>query len=69
VIVNGNLQEAQSALAALASGAADVVAIGRGALAQRDWPRRVREGLDIATDPRVGTIAPLADIKDWELSL
>lgn len=67
VIANGHLEDPEDARAVLESGAADVVALGKGALAQRDWPHRVRAGLEIATEPRPDTLAPLADIKDWEL--
>lgn len=69
VIVNGHLEDPKAARSVLESEAADIVAIGKGALAQRDWPRRVREGLEIAGDPHPDTFGPLADIKDWELDL
>lgn len=69
VIVNGHLEDPDAARAVLNSGAADIVAIGKGALAQRDWPHRVRAGLAIAEDPHPDTFSPLADVKDWELDL
>ncbi|MFI5610389.1 NADH:flavin oxidoreductase [Amycolatopsis sp. NPDC051903] len=69
VIVNGHLHDPKDALFILESGTADVVAIGAGALAQRDWPQRVRSGLEISGEPHPDTFRPLADIKDWELDL
>jgi 2,4-dienoyl-CoA reductase-like NADH-dependent reductase (Old Yellow Enzyme family) len=69
VIVNGHLHDPKDARTILESGAADVVAVGSGALAQRDWPQRVRERREISGDPHPDTFRPLADIKDWELDL
>jgi 2,4-dienoyl-CoA reductase-like NADH-dependent reductase (Old Yellow Enzyme family) len=52
----------------LREGAADVVALGKAALANRDWPHRVRNGLPLdEIDARL--FAPVADVKDWELEL
>ncbi|MGW5973468.1 oxidoreductase [Streptomyces sp. NPDC055186] len=68
VIANGDLGDPESARTVLGSGAADVVALGKGALAQRDWPHRVRDGLEVATEMRPDTLGPLADVKDWELA-
>jgi 2,4-dienoyl-CoA reductase-like NADH-dependent reductase (Old Yellow Enzyme family) len=67
VVVNGQLEDPRTSRSILESGVADVVAIGKGALAHRDWPRRVRERLEIAGAPHPSTFSPLADIKDWEL--
>jgi 2,4-dienoyl-CoA reductase-like NADH-dependent reductase (Old Yellow Enzyme family) len=42
-------------------GEADVVSLGRGALAQADWPQRVRHGAALASfDPAI--LSPLADL-------
>jgi 2,4-dienoyl-CoA reductase-like NADH-dependent reductase (Old Yellow Enzyme family) len=52
----------------LQDGAADVVALGKAALATRDWPHRVRN--NEAFDELDGSLfAPVADVKDWELEL
>ena len=67
VIANGGLADPETARSLLRSGTADIVSIGKAALAQRDWPHRARDGQDIATEPRPETFTPLADIKDWEL--
>lgn len=69
VIANGQLEDPRTARFLLSSGAADLVAIGKAALAQHDWPQRVRDDRDIAAAPHPEVFSPLADIKDWELEL
>ena len=46
VITNGGIADGPAAEAALTSGAADVVAIGRPIFAHPDWPYLVRSGVD-----------------------
>jgi 2,4-dienoyl-CoA reductase-like NADH-dependent reductase (Old Yellow Enzyme family) len=66
VIANGKLDDPDTAASMLADGSADVVALGKGALANRNWPHLVRNNLEFGElDPAV--FAPLADVKDWEL--
>lgn len=61
VIANGGLHDPARAAAMVADGAAHVVAVGRGALAQSDWARRVLDGRPVdAFDPAV--LTPIADI-------
>lgn len=67
VIANGKLEDPEVAGAVLRSGAADLVSIGKAALAHPDWPRRVRGGCEIATAPALELLSPLSDIKDREL--
>lgn len=68
VIANGNLDNPDAAAALVQDGTADVVALGKAALANRDWPRRVRNGTALAElDGSIFT--PVADVKDWELEL
>ncbi|MBG6184259.1 2,4-dienoyl-CoA reductase-like NADH-dependent reductase (Old Yellow Enzyme family) [Arthrobacter sp. CAN_A214] len=68
VIANGSLDEPGTAVSLLETGAADVVALGKAALATRNWPHRVRN--DLALDELDGNLfAPVADVKDWELEL
>jgi 2,4-dienoyl-CoA reductase-like NADH-dependent reductase (Old Yellow Enzyme family) len=65
IIANGGLHASERALEALDQGA-DLVSLGRGALANPDWPRRVRAGQAIRRfDPAL--LAPLAHIKDTEM--
>ncbi|UUL75482.1 NADH:flavin oxidoreductase [Pseudarthrobacter sp. Fe7] len=66
VIANGNLDEPEAAAALIADGQADVIALGKAALATRDWPRRARSNESL--EELDGSVfAPLADVKDWEL--
>jgi len=66
VIANGKLDDPDTAVSMLAEGSADVVALGKAALANRNWPHLVRNNLEFGElDPSV--FAPLADVKDWEL--
>lgn len=69
VIANGHLEDPRMARSVLDSGAADLVAIGTAALAQRDWPHRARTGTEIVRAPHPDVLSPLADITDWELEL
>ena len=66
IFANGGLHNIEQAVAALDDGA-DIVAIGRGALANPDLPRRLsdRHVLD-EFDPMI--LGPIADIKEAELA-
>ena len=66
LIANGHLEEPERAVQVLDDGA-DVVAIGRGALANPDWPSKVRAARELdAFD--AGLLSPIANIKDCELA-
>jgi len=61
VLANGALHDPVQALGMVARGEADAVSLGRGALAQADWPQRVRNGAPLAPfDPAM--LSPLADL-------
>ena len=65
IIANGGLHDPARAAQLLDEGA-DLVAIGRGALANPDWPQRVAAAQPLQPfDPAM--LAPLADIKPDEL--
>ncbi|MEQ4519275.1 NADH:flavin oxidoreductase [Pseudarthrobacter sp. B907] len=66
VIANGNLDEPEAAAALIADGQADVIALGKAALATRDWPRRARSN-DSLDELDGSVFSPIADLKDWEL--
>ncbi|OAD97711.1 NADH:flavin oxidoreductase [Arthrobacter sp. OY3WO11] len=66
VIANGSLDEPEAAAALIADGQADVIALGKAALATRDWPRRARSN-DSLDELDGSVFAPVADVKDWEL--
>lgn len=61
VIANGSLQDPARAAELLVSGAADLVALGRGALAASDWPNRLRAGR-VLPDFDKGILLPIADL-------
>ena len=69
IIANGNLDDPSDATELIESGTADVVAIGKPALANRDWPKKVfaREQLEGDVDKSI--FGPIATVKDWELKL
>ncbi len=50
------------------SGAADIVALAKPALANRDWPRRVRTGQPLSPDLPAGLFGPTATLKEWEVT-
>jgi 2,4-dienoyl-CoA reductase-like NADH-dependent reductase (Old Yellow Enzyme family) len=61
IIANGGLHHPEHAGAILDDGA-DLIALGKGALANPNWPQRVLERRDLASfDPRL--LTPLGDIK------
>ena len=63
VLANGALHDPAQARGIVERGDADVVSLGRGALAQADWPRRVRNGAPLAPfDPAI--LSPLADLEN-----
>ena len=67
ILANGSLHNVDQAVAALANGA-DVVTIGRGALANPDLPRRLTGRVALNDfDPAI--LGPIADIKDVELAM
>lgn len=47
VIANGTLEDPEVAEGLLKSGQADVIALGKGALSNMDWPSRVSQGLPL----------------------
>jgi 2,4-dienoyl-CoA reductase-like NADH-dependent reductase (Old Yellow Enzyme family) len=65
IVANGSLHEAHRAEEVIEAGA-DFIALGRGALANHDWPNRVKTGEAIREFDRE-ILAPIADIKDSEL--
>ncbi len=66
VIANGSLGTPEAANAILADGKTDIVALGKSALANRDWPRRAANGHGFE-ELDGGILQPLAHIKPSEL--
>jgi 2,4-dienoyl-CoA reductase-like NADH-dependent reductase (Old Yellow Enzyme family) len=67
IIANGGLDDPRDAAAIVDSGAADVVALAKPALANRDWPHRVRTGQPLSPDLPPDLFGPIANVKDWEV--
>lgn len=67
VIANGSLHDPERAVAMI-QGGADLIALGRGALANPDWPSQVGQGRPLAEFDH-NLLAPLAGIKDVELGV
>lgn len=65
IIANGSLHNVNRAEDVMQAGA-DFIALGRGALANHDWPERVRNGLD-TREFDSAILGPIADIKDSEI--
>lgn len=68
IIANGHLDDPHDAAAIIDSGAADVVALAKPALANRNWPHRVRTGQPLSADLPADLFGPLATVKDWEVT-
>ncbi|MFS8978659.1 NADH:flavin oxidoreductase [Cupriavidus necator] len=66
IIANGSLHDPARATEVMQHGA-DIVALGRGALGNPDWPHRVRQRGALAEFDRA-VLAPIADIKASELA-
>lgn len=65
VIANGGLEDPARAEALLAAGCADLVSLGRGALANPDWPRRVTANASLAAyDPAMIRPVPTLENAD-----
>ena len=67
IFANGSLHDVERAVAALDDGA-DIVTIGRGALANPDFPRRLSEH-DILNDFDPTILEPIANVKETELAM
>ena len=68
VIVNGGLGDPATAASVIEAGNADVIAQGKAALANPDWPAKVQGGAPLA-DFDFGMFSPLADLASqaaWE---
>ncbi|MFG6484895.1 oxidoreductase [Klebsiella quasivariicola] len=66
IIANGSVDTGEKAEKVMALGA-DLVAIGKSALANPDWPSRIRENKALREFDR-SILSPRADVKDCELS-
>lgn len=67
ILANGSLHDIERATAALNEGA-DIITIGRGALANPDLPRRLSERA-VLNDFDPAILGPIADVKETELAM
>jgi 2,4-dienoyl-CoA reductase-like NADH-dependent reductase (Old Yellow Enzyme family) len=67
IVANGHLDTGAEAAESLGAGGADLVAIGKAALAQHDWPQRVQQGRQLLDPLAPSAFGSLATIQDWEL--
>ena len=68
VIANGSLHAPDRAVEMVASQGASLVSLGRGALANADWPRRVAADCALSEfDPSI--LSPIADLAHAEMGL
>ncbi|EXX87828.1 NADH:flavin oxidoreductase [Paenibacillus darwinianus] len=66
VMANGNLEDPDKAEQLLTRGDADLITLGKGALANHDWPRRIVTGQPLREfNPEI--LGPKANIKEQEL--
>lgn len=67
IMANGSLHDETRATEVIEKGA-DFIALGRGALANHDWPERIAAGRAV-NEFDSAILGPIANIKDSELSL
>lgn len=67
IIVNGGLNTPESIELMLKEGGADIVTIGKGALANQDWPNKVAQGKELQEFKPENFLAPNAKLKPHEL--
>ncbi len=66
-IANGSLENPQLVETLLSEGKADMVTIGKGALANQDWPHKVQTGQELSDFDFQKTLLPQATLKDFEI--
>lgn len=67
VIVNGHLENPEKAHEMIESGVADVITLGKGALANDDWANKVKVGKPLVRFDSGKILEPSAKIKAFEL--
>lgn len=67
IVVNGSLNTPELVVRMLQNGGADIVTIGKGALANQDWPNKVAEGKELEEFKPENFLAPNAKLKPHEL--
>ncbi|KZD45581.1 putative NADH-dependent flavin oxidoreductase [Bacillus cereus] len=67
IIANGQLEKPERASEIINKGHADIVTLGKGALANHDWVKKVQNGEPLKEFEPERVLRPIADIKDFEL--
>ncbi|MDM5224397.1 NADH:flavin oxidoreductase [Peribacillus sp. NJ11] len=67
IVVNGQLENPERARHIIEKGEADVIALGKGALANHDWPKKVRNEESLEKFKSEEVLRPTAKIKDFEI--
>ncbi|TWI58059.1 NADH:flavin oxidoreductase [Halalkalibacter nanhaiisediminis] len=67
VIANGSLENPDKAEQMLATGHADLITLGKGALANQDWPNKVKHGEPLEEFNAQNHLLPIADVKEREM--
>ncbi|MFP7473629.1 NADH:flavin oxidoreductase [Niallia taxi] len=67
IIANGQLEKIEKAAEILNSGDADIVTLGKGALADHDWVKKVKNNEALSVFKPNDVLYPAANIKDFEI--
>ena len=67
IIANGHLEDPEKANQIIADGEADMVTLGKGALANHDWVDKVKKGEPLAAFKPEEILSPNAKIKEFEV--
>lgn len=68
IIANGQLDNIERATEMLSNGDADIVTIGKGALANHDWVKKVEKAEPLTVFNPDEVLYPVANIKDFEIN-
>ncbi|MFK3935940.1 NADH:flavin oxidoreductase [Alkalihalobacillus sp. NPDC078783] len=67
VIANGQLENPERAIELLNNGDVDLLALGKGALADHDWIKKVKNNKQLSEFDADSVLYPIANIKDFEV--
>lgn len=67
VIANGHLDDSNKAAEIIDKGEADVITLGKGALANHDWVNKVKNGESLLKFKPENVLSPNAKIKEFEV--
>jgi 2,4-dienoyl-CoA reductase-like NADH-dependent reductase (Old Yellow Enzyme family) len=67
IIANGHLEDPIKAREIIENGEADIIALGKGALANHDWVNKVKNGEPLAKFDEEKVLRPDVKIKDFEV--